>query len=163
MSSHAYWVTNPRGGSCTTRPLAPRLAPGPEHPEVDEEVRWDPRPPNIRTKETNVRPQSSMGHLCAQNPQEGTARRDRGLSPHGGASFSGQLKYGCGWVSKTPLVRPLRGKRQSRHDLPAYLLLLGDKLLSIEEHCRLVPWELVNCLPRAATWGLTPVGPGSSW
>ena len=43
-------------------------APGPQNPEVDEDVRWDPPPHIIRPKERNVRLRSNMGYLSGQNP-----------------------------------------------------------------------------------------------
>ena len=43
-------------------------APGPQNPEVDEDVRWDPPARIIRPKERNVRLRSNMGHLSVQNP-----------------------------------------------------------------------------------------------
>ena len=43
-------------------------APGPQNPEVDEDVRWDPPPRIIRLKQRNVRPRSNMGYLSWQNP-----------------------------------------------------------------------------------------------
>ena len=51
--------------------------PGPQIPEVDEDVRWDPPPPIIRPKERNVRLPSNMGYLSRQNPPYGTARGNR--------------------------------------------------------------------------------------
>ena len=44
-------------------------APGPQNPEVDEGVRWDPPPPIVRPKERSVRLRSNMGYLSWQNPQ----------------------------------------------------------------------------------------------
>ena len=41
---------------------------GPQNPEVDEDVRWDPPPRIIRPKERNVRLRSNMGYLSGQNP-----------------------------------------------------------------------------------------------
>ena len=38
-------------------------APGPQNPEVDEDVRWDPPSHIIRLKERSVRLQSNMGYL----------------------------------------------------------------------------------------------------
>ena len=43
-------------------------AAGPQNPEVDEDVRWDPPPRIIRPKERGVRLRSSMGYLSGQNP-----------------------------------------------------------------------------------------------
>ena len=43
-------------------------APGPQNPEVDEDVRWDPPPRIICPKERNVRLRSNMGYLSGQNP-----------------------------------------------------------------------------------------------
>ena len=42
-------------------------APGPQNPEVDEDVRWDPPPCIIRPKERSVRLRSNMGYLSGQN------------------------------------------------------------------------------------------------
>ena len=44
-------------------------APGPQSPEVDDYVRWDPPARIIRRKGRNVRLQSNMGYLSGQNPQ----------------------------------------------------------------------------------------------
>ena len=60
--------TNPGGGACRTGPLAWLRAPGPQNPEVDEDLRWDPPPRIIRPKERNVRLRSNMGYLSGQNP-----------------------------------------------------------------------------------------------
>ena len=43
-------------------------APGPQNPEVDGDVRWDPSPRIVRPKERNVRLRSNMGYLSGQNP-----------------------------------------------------------------------------------------------
>ena len=43
-------------------------APGPQKPEVDEDVRWDSPPRIIRPKERNVTLWSNMGYLSGQNP-----------------------------------------------------------------------------------------------
>ena len=67
VASHLL-KTNPGGGACRTGPLAWLPALGPQNPEVDEDVRWDPPPRIIRPKERNVRLRSNMGYLSGQNP-----------------------------------------------------------------------------------------------
>ena len=42
--------------------------PGPQNPEVDEDVRWDAPPRIIRSKQRNVRLRSNMGYLSGQDP-----------------------------------------------------------------------------------------------
>ena len=67
VASHLL-KTNPGGGACRTGPLAWLRALGPQNPEVDEDVRWDPPQHIIRPKERNVRLRSNMGYLPGQNP-----------------------------------------------------------------------------------------------
>ena len=43
-------------------------APGPQNPEVHEDVRWDPPHRIVRQKERSVRLWSNMGYLSGQNP-----------------------------------------------------------------------------------------------
>ena len=76
---------NPGRGACRTGPLAWLSAPGPQNPQVDEDVRWDPPPRITRPKEGNVRLRSNMGYLSGQNPLYGTARGDCALPLCGGA------------------------------------------------------------------------------
>ena len=67
-------------------------APGPQNPEVDEDVRWDPPPRVIRPKERSLRLRSNMGYLSGQNPLYGTARGDRALPPCRGAALWGHVQ-----------------------------------------------------------------------
>ena len=64
---------------------------------------------------------SNMDYLSGHNPLKGTARGDSAFILIGRAVFRGHVKKGRGWVSKSSMVRPLRGQPQSRHDLPTYL------------------------------------------
>ena len=61
--------TNPGGGACRTGPVAWLRAPGPQNPEVDDDVRLDPPPRIVRPKERNVRLRSNMCYPSGQNPQ----------------------------------------------------------------------------------------------
>ena len=85
-------------------------APGPQNPEIDEDVRWDPPTRIIRPKERNVRLRSNMGYLSGRRPPWGTARGDRALPPCGGPRFVGAPAVGP-WVSEQKPFRktPLRG------------------------------------------------------
>ena len=47
--------------------MASLPAPGPQNPEVDEDVRGDPPPRTIRPEERSVRLRSKMGYLPGQN------------------------------------------------------------------------------------------------
>ena len=51
----------------------------------------NPTPCIIRSKERDWRPRLNIGYLSGQNPMEGTARGDRALLPHGGATLWGHV------------------------------------------------------------------------
>ena len=69
VATKSSLLTKAGRGVCITGPLAWLGAPGPQNPEVDEDVRWDPPPRIIRPKERNVRLRLNMGYLSGQNPQ----------------------------------------------------------------------------------------------
>ena len=52
-----------------TGPLAWFRTPGPQNPEVVENVRCDPAPRIILSKERSVTLRSNMGYLSARHPQ----------------------------------------------------------------------------------------------
>ena len=81
MSRHASPITRASSSRLTPTESQPRrgclqdrafgLAPGrgPQNPEVDEDVRWDPPARIICPKERNMRLRSNMGYLSGQYPQ----------------------------------------------------------------------------------------------